>query len=87
MSEKSKASAAAKGVSDLSFETALKELEDIVRQLESGEVELERSIDLYERGAALKSHCESKLRAAQLKVDKIVLGPSGEAAAEPARFD
>ena len=72
-------------VTGLSFEAALKELEEIVKQLESGEVELERSIDIYERGAALKAHCETKLKDAQLRVEKIVLGPEG-ASAEPADF-
>jgi len=73
-------------VAKLSFEQALAELETIVRQLESGDVELERSIEIYERGAALKAHCETKLQAAQLRVEKIVLGPDG-AASEPAEFN
>jgi exodeoxyribonuclease VII small subunit len=77
---------AAEGVSALSFERALAELEEIVRQLESGDVELERSIEIYERGAALKAHCEKKLRDAQLRVEKIVLGSNGASAAEPADF-
>jgi exodeoxyribonuclease VII small subunit len=73
-------------VATLSFEQALKELEEIVRQLESGDVELERSIEIYERGAALKAHCEKKLKDAQLRVEKIVLAPDGQAASEPADF-
>ena len=72
-------------VATLSFEQALAELEEIVRQLESGDVELERSIEIYERGAALKAHCEKKLHDAQLRVEKIVLGPEGTAS-EPAEF-
>jgi exodeoxyribonuclease VII small subunit len=76
----------ANGVSGLSFERALAELEEIVRQLESGDVELERSIEIYERGAALKAHCEKKLRDAQLRVEKIVLAPNGAPASEPADF-
>jgi exodeoxyribonuclease VII small subunit len=47
---------------DLSFEAALAELEDIVSRLEQGEVDLEDSIALYERGTALKAHCEKKLK-------------------------
>lgn len=77
------AGAAGRPVSKLSFEEALGELEQIVRQLESGDVPLERSIEIYERGAQLKSHCEKKLQAAQLKVEKIVLTSDG-ASSEPA---
>ncbi len=75
---------AAADISELSFEQALAELEKIVQQLESGEVALERSIAIYERGAALKAHCESKLKDAELKVDKIVRGENGDASLEPA---
>lgn len=67
-------------ISGLSFEQALAQLEQIVAQLESGQAELERSIALYERGARLKAHCEARLRAAQLRVEKIVVGREGEAA-------
>lgn len=70
----------------LSFEQALAELETIVSKLESGQAPLEQSIDLYERGALLKAHCEKKLEAARLKVEKIVLGQSGAVSAEPADF-
>ncbi len=70
----------------LSFEKALAELEDIVAKLEQGRVELEESIALYERGAALKSHCEAKLKAAQERIEKIVV-EGGAARAEPARFE
>lgn len=74
-------------VSALSFEAALRELEGIVAQLESGQAELERSIDLYERGSRLKQHCEARLRQAQLRVEKIVVGPDGQAkGVEPADF-
>ncbi|MBT3172536.1 MAG: exodeoxyribonuclease VII small subunit [Rhodospirillaceae bacterium] len=55
----------------INFETALGELEDIVQKLESGDTSLEGSIDAYERGIALKKHCEGKLREAQLRVEKI----------------
>jgi exodeoxyribonuclease VII small subunit len=70
----------------LSFEQALAELETIVSKLESGQAPLEQSIDLYERGALLKAHCEKKLEAARLKVEKIVLGQGGAVGAEPAEF-
>ena len=59
-------------VDQLSFEAALKELEDIVGRLEQGEVDLEDSIALYERGQALKAHCEAKLKAAEGRLEKIV---------------
>lgn len=58
-------------IATLSFEAAMAELEDVVRKLESGAVELETSITLYERGAALKAHCEAKLRAAEEKIELI----------------
>ena len=61
----------------LSFEGALKELEAIVSRLEQGEVDLEDSIALYERGQALKSHCEKKLKSAEGRLEKIVLGAGG----------
>ena len=67
----------------LSFEQALSELENIVERLERGDAPLEESIDLYTRGAALKAHCDNKLKAAKLKVDKIVMGPDGTLATEP----
>lgn len=78
------AEAAHPDIASLSFEAALAELEGIVSQLERGEVELEKSIAMYERGAALKAHCEARLKDAQLKVDKIVIGANGEASTEPA---
>jgi exodeoxyribonuclease VII small subunit len=66
-----------KAVEELSFEGALKELEAIVSRLEQGEVDLEDSIALYERGQALKSHCEKKLKSAEGRLEKIVLGAGG----------
>lgn len=69
-----------KDVEKLSFEEALAQLETIVSQLESGNAELENSIELYERGTALKAHCEARLKAAEAKVEKIRLSASGEAA-------
>ena len=74
-------------ISALSFEEALAQLERIVAELESGQAPLERAIESYERGAALKSHCEARLAAARLRVEKIVVGPEGHAVrAEPADF-
>jgi exodeoxyribonuclease VII small subunit len=74
-------------IAALSFEQALAELERIVAQLESGQAPLEESISLYERGAELKKHCESKLEAARLRVEKIVVGRDGAAErADPAEF-
>lgn len=60
-------------ISELSFETALKELEDLTRKLEAGDVSLEASINIFERGALLKAHCEKMLKSAQMRVDKIVI--------------
>lgn len=75
----------ASDISALSFEQALAELEKIVAELESGQAALERSIEVYERGAALKAHCEKKLEAARLRVEKIVMSPGGPGV-EPADF-
>ena len=61
-----------------SFEDALRELEDIVRKLESGDLSLDDSIALYERGAALKKHCEAKIKAAEEKVSQITLDGDGQ---------
>lgn len=72
-------------IAQMSFEEALGELEKIVAELESGKAALERSIEVYERGAALKAHCEKKLEAARLRVEKIVVGAQGPTA-EPAEF-
>ncbi len=71
----------------LSFEDALSELETIVRQLEDGKGELDQAIKTYERGAQLKRHCEAKLQEAQIKVEKVVLGPQGAVGVEPADAD
>lgn len=75
-----------KPVDKMTFEEALAELEGIVRQLEAGDVELEKSIAIYERGAALKAHCDARLKSAELKVEQIVQGTNGPAT-EPAAFD
>ncbi|WP_321365585.1 exodeoxyribonuclease VII small subunit [uncultured Celeribacter sp.] len=66
-------------VSEMSFETAMAELNEVVSKLERGDVALEDSIALYERGAALKAHCEAKLKDAEEKVEKITVGPDGTA--------
>jgi len=58
-------------IAALGFEEAMKELEKIVRDLESGQVKLDDAVKAYERGAALKQHCESKLKEARTKVEKI----------------
>ena len=60
-----------KAVSEMSFEEAMAALETVVSQLERGEVPLDQSIALYERGAALKSHCAAKLKDAEEKVELI----------------
>lgn len=64
-------------VAALSFEQALAELEAIVRELESGKGALEASVTAYQRGAALKRHCEAKLAEAEQKIQAIVVGPAG----------
>jgi exodeoxyribonuclease VII small subunit len=71
-------------VDEMSFETSLKELETIVGKLEQGEVDLEDSIALYERGQALKAHCDKKLKAAEGRLEKIVQGSKGVEGVEPA---
>ena len=60
-----------KAVSEMSFEEAMTALEQVVTQLERGEVPLDQSIALYEKGAALKSHCAAKLKSAEEKVELI----------------
>jgi exodeoxyribonuclease VII small subunit len=74
-------------VSSLSFEAALAELEQIVQKLESGQAALEDSIALYERGAALKAHCEKTLKSAQEKIEKIVVGSDGKPKTQKASFE
>ncbi|MAW81867.1 MAG: exodeoxyribonuclease VII small subunit [Parvularcula sp.] len=74
-------------IASLSFEKALAELEEIVQKLESGGAALEESIALYERGAALKAHCEKTLKSAQEKIEKIVVGADGKPKTETASFE
>lgn len=70
-------------ITPLSFEQALGELETIVRDLETGKAPLEESIGAYERGIALKNHCEKKLKEAQSKIEKITIAPNGSIKTEP----
>jgi exodeoxyribonuclease VII small subunit len=62
---------------DLSFEAALAQLEKIVAELESGQAPLEKSLELYQKGAELKALCEARLEAARLQVEKISLNKTG----------
>lgn len=64
-------------IAGMTFENALKELETIVGRLERGDVELEESITIYERGEALRAHCDRLLRQAEAKVEKIALDSNG----------
>lgn len=66
-------------ISEMSFEDALRALEDVVRKLEGGEVPLDQSIELYERGEKLRAHCQARLDAAQARIEKIVAGSDGRA--------
>lgn len=75
MIESASASAPVQG---LSFEAAMAELETIVRRLEGGDVNLEESVTLYERGQALRQHCEARLKAAELRVEQVSLGTDGQ---------
>ncbi len=68
---------AAADIAAMSFEDALRALEDVVRRLEGGEVPLDESIGLYERGEKLRKHCQSRLDAAQARIERIVAGPDG----------
>ena len=74
-------------ISSMSFEEALRELENIVRKLEEGKGNLDDAIDSYSRGAELKKHCENKLKDAQVRIDKIVAGSDGAMALEPLKVD
>jgi exodeoxyribonuclease VII small subunit len=68
----------ASDISAMNFEKALAELETIVAKLESGKVDLEESIKIYERGEALRKHCEAKLAEAEARIEKITLSPQGK---------
>ena len=69
---------AAPNLTELTFEDALRQLEAVVKQLESGDVPLDESIDLYERGEALRKHCQARLDAAQARIEQIVTDASGK---------
>jgi exodeoxyribonuclease VII small subunit len=71
---------AAAEIGAMNFETALGELEQIVARLEGGKVDLEESIKIYERGEALRKHCEAKLAEAEARIEKITLSPDGKPA-------
>ena len=64
-------------IDSLNFETALRELESIVEKLESGRIDLEQSIAIYERGEKLKAHCEKLLKQAEARIEKITLKADG----------
>ena len=64
-------------LSNLPFEEAMRELENIVRKLEEGRLPLDEAIKSYERGAVLRTHCETLLKEAKLKVDQIIISPEG----------
>ena len=66
-----------KSIENVSFESALSELESIARQIDSGSLSLEDSIASYEKGMKLKNYCEAKLKEAQLKIEKIVMSAEG----------
>ena len=76
-----------KEISEMTFEDALQALEEIVKGLESGDVKLDQAIDNYARGAALKRHCENKLREAQAKIEKISLDADGTPRIEQANLE
>ena len=77
MSNKKSPAADHADVQNMSFELAMKELNSIVDRLEKGDVELEESIKIYERGEALKAHCDRLLKRAEAKVEKITLDAQG----------
>jgi exodeoxyribonuclease VII small subunit len=86
MDEHAASPAAGPDISRMSFEEALAALEGIVQQLERGDVPLDQSISLYERGEALRAACQQRLDAAQARIEKIVTGADGRAAGTQA-FD
>ena len=66
-----------KEISELSFEEAMEELENVIRQLETGRIKLDEAVAVYERGVKLKNLCEEKLKTAQSKIEKLVIGQDG----------
>lgn len=77
MDEGTAPAAAGQDISRMTFEEALGALEGIVQQLERGDVPLDQSISLYERGEALRAACQQRLDAAQARIEKIVTGADG----------
>ncbi|MEZ5934683.1 MAG: exodeoxyribonuclease VII small subunit [Alphaproteobacteria bacterium] len=71
-------------ITAMTFEQALGELEQIVQDLERGQLDLDAAIKAYERGTQLRAHCDGKLKEAQLRVDKITIGQDGKVGTEPA---
>ena len=65
-------------IKDLTFESALKALEEIVSQLDAGSIDLDKAVEAYEKGAQLKEHCEKKLKEAQLRIEKIEVDKNGD---------
>jgi exodeoxyribonuclease VII small subunit len=65
-------------IESLTFEAALNSLEEIMSQLDTGSIDLDKAVEAYERGAKLKEHCEKKLREAQLRIEKIEVDKNGE---------
>ena len=76
-----------KSVDKLSFEEALTELESIVKSLETGSVELDNAIELYQRGLELKQHCSTRLDQAKLKVDKVIHEKGAAKEIEPSNLN
>jgi len=76
-----------KDIEKLSFEQALAELENIVRDLEDGSGELEGAIKAFERGTSLKRHCEAKLKEAETRIEKILPGAGGDPQLEDLELD
>ncbi len=75
-------------IAQMSFEAALRELEDIVDKLEGGKIDLEESIIIYERGEQLKAHCEKMLQDAEARIKKITFRPDGTPpGTEPLKVD
>ena len=74
-------------IETMSFEEALQELESIVRRLEEGKTNLDEAISAYERGAALRAHCDKKLKDARLRVEQIVVNADGTIDTKPTSFE
>ena len=70
-------------IGKMSFEKAMEELETIVADLENGSIELEESIEKYQRGIQLKKHCDQKLKEANMKIDQIEIDKNGNVTEKP----